>query len=161
MPKWSAVHAQVASPATSHWSIAKKFLTLTDFFQALVLIAAICVLLPIVLGAAGGVSAVLDSLPEGRTRFLPTGGLLEWLFFVQAWLLIGLGNLPGQDLMQRALSSKSERVAQWSAYFGGSLYLVVGAAFEERGLLRLYGADYADYRRRVPAFIPWKGRALR
>ncbi|MDE2970841.1 MAG: hypothetical protein OXU35_00920, partial [Acidobacteriota bacterium] len=36
------------------------------------------------------------------------------------------GNLPGQDLMQRALSSKSERVAQWSAYFGGSLYLVVG-----------------------------------
>lgn len=43
----------------------------------------------------------------------------------------------------------------------GSLYLVVGAAFEERGLLRLYGADYADYRRRVPAFIPWKGRALR
>ena len=100
--------------------------TLTDFFQALVLIAAICLLLPIVLGAAGGISAVLDRLPEGRTRFLPTGGLLEWLFFVQAWLLIGLGNLPGQDLMQRALSSKSERVAQWAAYFGGSLYLVVG-----------------------------------
>ena len=69
---------------------------------------------------------MLDRLPEGRTRFLPTGGLLEWLFFVQAWLLIGLGNLPGQDLMQRALSSKSERVAQWAAYFGGSLYLVVG-----------------------------------
>ena len=43
----------------------------------------------------------------------------------------------------------------------GSLYLLVGAAFEERGLLRLYGMDYADYRRRVPAFIPWKGRALR
>ena len=100
--------------------------TLTDFFQALVLIAAICLLLPIVLGEAGGISAVLDRLPEGRTRFLPTGGLLEWLFFVQAWLLIGLGNLPGQDLMQRALSSKNERVAQWGAYLGGSLYLVVG-----------------------------------
>ena len=100
--------------------------TLTDFFQGLVLIAAICVLLPIVLGEAGGISTVLGSLPEGRTRFLPTGGLLEWLFFVQAWLVIGLGNIPGQDLMQRALSSKSERVAQWAAYFGGSLYLVVG-----------------------------------
>ena len=92
--------------------------TLTDFFQALVLIAAIMLLLPIVVGEAGGVAAVLDRLPEGRTRFLPTGGLLEWLFFVQAWLVIGLGNLPGQDLMQRAFSSKSERVAQWAAYFG-------------------------------------------
>lgn len=100
--------------------------TLTDFFQAVVLIAAILVLLPIVLHAAGGTSGVLEQLPEGRTRFLPNGGLLEWFFFVQAWMLIGLGNLPGQDLMQRALSARSERIAQWSAYFGGSLYLAVG-----------------------------------
>ncbi len=42
----------------------------------------------------------------------------------------------------------------------GSLYLVVGALFEERWLLDLYGAAYADYRRRVPAFVPWKGRAI-
>jgi hypothetical protein len=41
-----------------------------------------------------------------------------------------------------------------------SLYLLVGTMFEERRLLRLYGADYAEYRRRVPAFIPWKGRAF-
>lgn len=39
-----------------------------------------------------------------------------------------------------------------------SLYLLVGAWFEERRLLRLYGADYAEYRRRVPAFVPWRGR---
>lgn len=42
----------------------------------------------------------------------------------------------------------------------GSVYLVVGSRFEERFLERLYGAAYADYRRRVPAFVPWKGRAL-
>ncbi|OHC74024.1 MAG: hypothetical protein A3G18_10840 [Rhodospirillales bacterium RIFCSPLOWO2_12_FULL_58_28] len=41
-----------------------------------------------------------------------------------------------------------------------SLYLAVGACFEERRLLKTYGADYADYRRKVPAFIPWKWRAL-
>jgi len=41
-----------------------------------------------------------------------------------------------------------------------SLYLVVGAYFEERRLLRQYGKDYADYRTRVPAFIPWRGRAF-
>jgi len=42
----------------------------------------------------------------------------------------------------------------------GSLYLVIGALFEERWLLTHYGAAYADYRRRVPAFVPWKGRAI-
>ena len=42
----------------------------------------------------------------------------------------------------------------------GSLYLVAGARFEERWLARHYGEAYAAYRRRVPAFIPWKGRVL-
>jgi protein-S-isoprenylcysteine O-methyltransferase Ste14 len=42
----------------------------------------------------------------------------------------------------------------------GSVYLLIGTWFEERRLKRLYGPAYADYRRRVPAFIPWKGRAI-
>lgn len=42
----------------------------------------------------------------------------------------------------------------------GSLYLVIGARFEERSLLARYGAAYAEYRRKVPAFLPWKGRAI-
>lgn len=41
----------------------------------------------------------------------------------------------------------------------GSLYLIVGTWSEERKLIALYGQDYIDYRRRVPAFIPWRGRA--
>ncbi|CCQ72026.1 isoprenylcysteine carboxylmethyltransferase family protein [Magnetospira sp. QH-2] len=43
--------------------------------------------------------------------------------------------------------------------FWGSAYLIIGSGFEERRLLRLYGEPYAAYRRRVPAFLPWKGRA--
>lgn len=42
----------------------------------------------------------------------------------------------------------------------GSLYLLVGAAFEERRLLRLYGDGYARYRARVPSLVPWRGRAI-
>lgn len=41
-----------------------------------------------------------------------------------------------------------------------SVYIGAGIAFEEKKLIALYGAAYADYRRRVPALIPWKGRAL-
>ncbi len=39
----------------------------------------------------------------------------------------------------------------------GSLYLFIGARHEERSLSALYGEAYADYKRRVPAVIPWKG----
>lgn len=41
-----------------------------------------------------------------------------------------------------------------------SVYLGVGIALEERKLVALYGTAYVEYRRRVPALIPWKGRAL-
>jgi protein-S-isoprenylcysteine O-methyltransferase Ste14 len=41
-----------------------------------------------------------------------------------------------------------------------SLYLAIGAGLEERKLLRHFGRAYADYRARVPALIPWKGRAI-
>jgi len=103
------------------WSV-----TLTDFFQVVILVTALLVMLPIVLGAAGGAEAAFARLTAEQTRFAPTGGILEWCLFVQAWLVIGLGNLPAQDLMQRALSSKDEWVAQWSAYIAGAMYLLVG-----------------------------------
>jgi protein-S-isoprenylcysteine O-methyltransferase Ste14 len=41
-----------------------------------------------------------------------------------------------------------------------SVYIAVGIALEEQKLVALYGVAYAEYRRRVPALFPWKGRAL-
>lgn len=43
----------------------------------------------------------------------------------------------------------------------GSAYLIVGTWHEERALMTLYGPAYAAYRAKVPAFLPWKGRAWR
>ncbi|MCH7935581.1 MAG: isoprenylcysteine carboxylmethyltransferase family protein [Proteobacteria bacterium] len=40
----------------------------------------------------------------------------------------------------------------------GSVYLAVGAAFEDRKLLALYGDEFRDYKDRIPAVIPWRGR---
>jgi protein-S-isoprenylcysteine O-methyltransferase Ste14 len=39
-------------------------------------------------------------------------------------------------------------------YTGLTLYLVIGAYFEERRLLRDYGEAYAEYQRRTPMLIP-------
>ncbi len=40
----------------------------------------------------------------------------------------------------------------------GSAYLLIGTYLEEKRLLARYGSDYARYKARVPAFIPWRGR---
>jgi protein-S-isoprenylcysteine O-methyltransferase Ste14 len=39
-----------------------------------------------------------------------------------------------------------------------SLYFAIGTVFEERKLAGLYGQAYLDYKARVPAIVPWKGR---
>lgn len=43
----------------------------------------------------------------------------------------------------------------------GSLYLLIGSRFEERRLARLHGDAYRTYRKKVPAFLPWRGKVLR
>ena len=40
-----------------------------------------------------------------------------------------------------------------------SLYFWAGTVSEERKLSALYGNDYAAYKARVPAVVPWKGKA--
>ena len=42
----------------------------------------------------------------------------------------------------------------------GSLYVIAGTWSEERKLIALYGQEYIDYKQKVPAFIPWRGRAI-
>lgn len=39
-------------------------------------------------------------------------------------------------------------------YAALTFYIVVGAIFEERKLLKIYGEAYAAYRRRTPMFVP-------
>lgn len=42
-------------------------------------------------------------------------------------------------------------------YGGATLYVLVGAYFEERKLLRDFGAAYAEYKRKTPMLIPgWR-----
>jgi protein-S-isoprenylcysteine O-methyltransferase Ste14 len=43
------------------------------------------------------------------------------------------------------------RLALWVIF---SLYIVVGAYFEERKLLKDFGSDYAEYKAKTPMFIP-------
>jgi protein-S-isoprenylcysteine O-methyltransferase Ste14 len=39
---------------------------------------------------------------------------------------------------------------------GMSLYILIAVQMEERDLVRRFGSAYESYRRRVPAFVPWR-----
>jgi SSS family transporter len=103
------------------WAVA-----ITDFVQAMILIAGLTFLLPIVLQAAGGWSSIESQVGAEYFRFLPETSFKDWIWYIEAWIVIGLGSIPTQDMFQRALGAKSEKVAQNSAYLSGLLYLTVG-----------------------------------
>ncbi len=41
-----------------------------------------------------------------------------------------------------------------------SAYLTIGSYFEEQKLIATYGEAYVNYKIKVPAIIPWRGRAI-
>jgi len=84
-----------------------------------------------------------DGLPSDFLAFTPPPTLTGWLNYLAAWMIIGLGSLPQQDMYQRVVSSKSERVAQRAAITAAILYVVVGLIPLAAGLyVRLYHPDW-------------------
>ncbi|MBS09988.1 MAG: hypothetical protein CME19_00100 [Gemmatimonadetes bacterium] len=101
--------------------------TLTDFIQVGVLVAGLVFLAPMILADAGGWDAIRSQVPDSTFHLYPHGGDgAAWFSYFRDWLVIGLGNLAGQDLIQRSLSSRNEQIAQNSAYLSALLYLTVG-----------------------------------
>ena len=109
-------------PAGGMWAVA-----LTDFAQVLISTVGLVLLLPLVVSELGGWGAMVAALPEGSFRMVPKQhDLGSWLHYIRAWAIVGLGSLPSQNVLQRTLSSRDERVAQNSAYLAAVGYLVLG-----------------------------------
>jgi Na+/proline symporter len=101
--------------------------SITDFVQTILILFGIIALAWEVSTAAGGVGVVLNSQPEGFFRMIPErNSWQDWAQYVAAWITIGLGSIPGQDVFQRVNSARNEQTAVWSSYLGGALYLTVG-----------------------------------
>ncbi len=105
------------------WSVA-----LTDFLQALLIIAGLGYCAWVVADLAGGAPRVLEvATAGGRMRFLPeadAGSVLAW---ISAGLVVALGSVPQQDVFQRVRSSRDEATAVRSSILGGLVYFTVAA----------------------------------
>ena len=122
--------------------------TLTDVFQMIILMVGMTAMLAVAIPLAGGWEAVFSNDPNNmmginQWSFVPTPesaanvemenagymyytGYVGWFYWLAAWLAIGFGSIPAQDLMQRVLSAKDEKTASYSSYLAGLLYVTVG-----------------------------------
>ncbi|OGQ93281.1 MAG: hypothetical protein A2284_13350 [Deltaproteobacteria bacterium RIFOXYA12_FULL_61_11] len=101
--------------------------SVTDFLQMVFIVLGLLVLFPLLVTDLGGFAQLHRRLPEHVFHFYPREvGVLGWLGYLQAWMMVGIGSLPAQDLFQRIMAPKSERIASLGAIFAGLLYLIIG-----------------------------------
>jgi protein-S-isoprenylcysteine O-methyltransferase Ste14 len=89
-----------------------------------------------------GFSQFLEGKEEAAPR-LVTGGLYRWMrhpLYTAGLLFIWLAPVMSGNLLALNL--------------GITIYLVVGALYEERKLVRVFGEKYIQYREQTPMLIP-------
>jgi SSS family solute:Na+ symporter len=110
------------------WSVA-----LTDALQTALLLVGLVVTTVVTLAALGdgapaaGLARLAAETPPEMLRPIPLEGLAPlagWLGLLAAG---ALGNLPGQDLLQRIFAARSARVARRACLVAGVAYLTFGA----------------------------------
>ena len=62
----------------------------------------------------------------GDEGYLGYRGYIGWFYWLAAWMAVGLGSVPTQDLMQRSMSARNEATSVWGTYMAGALYLIFG-----------------------------------
>ena len=102
------------------WSVA-----LTDFVQMIMIVVGLIVIAFTISGTAGGAGVVINhAMENGKLDFWPELSAAGILGFIAAWVTMGFGSIPQQDVFQRVMSAKDEKTAQRGSIIGGLMYLV-------------------------------------
>lgn len=103
------------------WSV-----SITDFMHNVILIIGLLILAYIIFEKAGGLGKVIGATPDNFFRPIPIEfNLKSWATYLFAWITIGLGSIPQQDVFQRVMSAKNEDIAVKSSITAGFLYISV------------------------------------
>ncbi|SFD98566.1 sodium:solute symporter family protein [Spirosoma endophyticum] len=102
------------------WSI-----SVTDFFHNLIIILALAVLGVLLWNDVGGWEVIEKRTPAGFFRFVPQSTAKDWLAYVAAWITIGLGSIPQQDVFQRVMAARTEDTSVRASYLASGMYLTI------------------------------------
>jgi SSS family transporter len=114
--------------------------TLLDFIQMFFTAGGVALIFIFVLNQVGGWDAMTNIggtlynpkpftlFPDmgGEAGYLGYFGSMGWMYWIAAWMAIGFGSVPTQDLFQRSMSARNESTAVWGTYMAGALYLFFG-----------------------------------
>ncbi len=101
------------------WSV-----SITDFMQLIFIVLGLVAACIEIFGIVSFVELVANA-PEGFFRFWPGGGIVNHLDYFAAWITIGFGSIAGQDVFQRVMAAKSEKVAVRASLISAIMYLTV------------------------------------
>ncbi|NVP17876.1 sodium:solute symporter family protein [Candidatus Gracilibacteria bacterium] len=96
-----------------------------DFIQMIIIVLGLFMVVFQLVGAAGGLGNIFGQIPVGTFDIRPSLEPKEFLAWIAAWLTLGLGSIPQQDVYQRIMSAKSAKVAMWGSIIAGLLYLTI------------------------------------
>jgi SSS family transporter len=100
--------------------------SITDFVQTIMIVGGLAFVMFDVVGQVGGFGQLIGSQPEGFFHFYPKEHTpMHWVEYAAAWMTVGLGSMPQQDVFQRVMSAKDEDTAVHSSYASGILYLTI------------------------------------
>lgn len=102
------------------WSV-----SITDFFHVIIILIGLIACAAVLIPEAGGLTGIINAQPEGFFSFHPDRSFNGWLVHIAAWITIGLGSIPQQDVYQRVMASKTEKIAVRSSYLGALMYLTI------------------------------------
>ncbi|KAA6440938.1 sodium:solute symporter [Dyadobacter flavalbus] len=102
------------------WSI-----SVTDFLQTIMIIAGLIIVSSVLYEKVGGFQPLIDAAPKGFFRFYPEFTFKASVEYFAAWITIGLGSIPQQDVFQRVMSAKSASVSVKATLLSSFMYLTI------------------------------------
>ncbi|MCU0323872.1 MAG: sodium:solute symporter family protein [Spirosomaceae bacterium] len=100
--------------------------SITDTIQTMMIIIGLLVLVIILINQVGGLDRIVNNTPNGFFRFIPKeNSVADWSHYFVAWITIGLGSIPQQDVFQRILSAKTDKTAINGTYWSSMMYLTI------------------------------------
>ena len=138
--------------------------TMLDFFQVFLTAGGITLVFLFVLEEVGGFPGMIESagstyvsepfrlLPSMTEGYLGYTGATGWMYWLAAWMAIGLGSVATQDLMQRSMAARNQATSVYGSYGAGVLYLFFGIMSPLIGIM-IYSLVSGVGRYQLPARI--------
>lgn len=141
------------------WSIA-----IMDFLQMMLILCGLCAVAYLISARLdGGFMEVIDhASANNKFEFWPDLDIISILAFLGAFVTLALGSIPQQDVFQRVMSAKNEKVAVRGTVIGGSFYILFcfvpifiayGATLLDPSLIDIHMGEDGDPQKILPSFI--------